>query len=311
MMRIRHIEVFQALMRTRSVTQAAELLHSSQPTASRYLSELERDVGFALFERASGRLVPTPEAEALFQEVERSFSGLDKIAAVARGIAEFRFERLRIASISSVALGVLPPTLTALRRRYPEVEILLHVGTFEEVVRNVLANQCEIGFVAYEVANSYLRQTPIIQANALCALPAGHRLAARDHVTVADLDGEPLIAILQDLPSGGQVARIFEQNGIARNIMLETQNGAVACAYVKEKLGVAILDPFTISALVDDRMVGRPFWPEIQFSFSALTRADRPVPRLFTELLGALRNRLSEAQLHDSLWRHLRQQNYD
>lgn len=292
-MRIRHIEVFQALMRTRSVTRAAELLRSSQPTASRYLGELERDVGFALFERASGRLVPTPEAEALFQEVERSFSGLDKIADVARGIAEFRYERLRIASISSVALGILPPTLTALRRRYPEVEILLHVGTFDEVVRNVLANQCEIGFVAYEVANSYLRQTPIIQANALCALPAGHRLTARDHVSVADLDGEPLIAILQDLPSGGQVARIFEQHGISRNIMLETQNGAVACAYVKENLGVAILDPFTISALVDERMVARPFLPEIPFAFSALTRADRPVPRFFKELLDALADKLT------------------
>lgn len=300
MLRIRHVEVFQALMRTRSVTRAAELLRSSQPTTSRYLGELEREVGFALFERTGMGLVPTPEAEALVLEVNRSFAGLDRIAAVARGIAEFRFDRLRIASISSVALGFLPSALTALRRRYPEVEILLHVGTFDEVVRNVLANQCEIGFVAYQVANTSLRQTPIVKANALCALPAGHHLATRDHVTIADLDGEPLIAILQDLPSGGEVARIFEEHGIARNIMLETQNGAVACAYVKQNLGVAILDPFTISALVDARMVARPFLPDIPFAFSALSRADRPLPRLCEELLVGLTDALRVSEIATS-----------
>lgn len=88
-----------------------------------------------------------------------------------------------------------------------------------------------------------------------------------------------MIAILQDLPSGGQVARMLAPHGVARNIMIERQNGAVACAYVKENLGVAILDPFTISAQVDERMVARPFRPDLLFSFSALTRADRPAPR--------------------------------
>jgi len=287
-MRVRHVEVFQALMRTRSVTRAAELLRSSQPTASRYLGEMEREIGFALFQRAGGRLVPTPEGEALFLEVERAFSGLDRIAEVARGIAEFRYDRLRIASISSFALGGLARTLPALRRRYPAIDIALHVGTFDDVVHNVLSHQCEIGFVAYPVANPYLRQTGLVEADALCALPHGHRLAARDHVTVADLDGEPMVGLLPDVPSGRRVAEIFDQHGAARNIVLKTQNAAIACAFVKERMGVAILDPFTVRAHLDERMLARPFLPGIAFAFSAIARADRPLPRICQHLVDAI-----------------------
>lgn len=287
-MRIRHVEVFQALMRSRSVTRAAELLRTSQPTASRYLGELERDVGFSLFQRSGGRLVPTPEGEALFLEVERAFSGLDRIAEVARGIADFRFDRLRIASISSFALGGLARTLPALRRRYPEIDIALHVGTFDDVLRSVLSNQCEIGFVAYPVANPYLRQTQLVEADALCALPAGHRLAARDHVTVADLDGEPMVGLLPDVPSGRRVAEIFDHHGAARKIVLKTQNAAIACTFVKERMGVAILDPFTVRAHLDERMLARPFLPGIPFAFSAIAWADRPLPRICQHLIDAI-----------------------
>ncbi len=72
----RHIEVFRAVMAAGSLTAAAGLLHTSQPTLSRDLARLEQLLGYALFERERGRLKPTARARALFDEVERSFQGL-------------------------------------------------------------------------------------------------------------------------------------------------------------------------------------------------------------------------------------------
>ena len=71
----RHVEVFRALMIAGSVTRAAELLHTSQPTVSRELARMEHSIGFPLFERIRGRLRPTMQALALYDEVRQSYAG--------------------------------------------------------------------------------------------------------------------------------------------------------------------------------------------------------------------------------------------
>jgi DNA-binding transcriptional LysR family regulator len=120
-------------------------------------------------------------------------------------------------------------------------------------------------------------------------MPPDHRLAAQTSVTAADLRGEPFISIARNVPSGQHVDRIFAEAGVERRIVLETQTAAVACAFVKTGMGVAILDPFTVAALADDRMVSRPFSPGFMFRFSALTRSDRPIPRVARLFLDEVR----------------------
>jgi DNA-binding transcriptional LysR family regulator len=279
-MRLRHIEVFRALMLTHSVTRAAQLLHTSQPTASRFLADLEREIGFALFSRTHGKLAPTPEAEALFVEVQRSFSGLDQIAEVAAGIASFRHDLLRISSISAFSLGVLVSVIQRFGARFPGVVIKLDVVSFNEVVRNVAANQCEIGFVAYPAEQAGISQRAIMEGRSVCVMPSNHRLARKKAVAVSDLRGERFIAIARNVPSGLHVDRIFSKAKVSRKIVLETQNAAVACAFVKQGMGVSILDPFTAAAVADERMVSRPFRPGFSFRFSALARSDRILPRI-------------------------------
>lgn len=292
-MRLRHIEVFRALMLTHSVTRAAERLHTSQPTASRFLGDLEREIGFPLFTRTGGKLVPTPEAEALYVEVERSFAGLDRIAEVAAGIGAFRHDKLRISSISAFSLGVLVDVLAAFHEKHEGVAITLEVLSFNEVVRSVLANQCEIGFVAYPVHDAGVSQHPITEGQSVCVMPAGHPLAQSKVVRPADLREEPFIAISRNVPSGHHVDEIFAAAGVPRRIVIETQTATAACALVKRGMGISILDPFTVAALADPRMVWRPFVPGYPFRFSALTRTDRQVPRIARLFLDEVRAAVS------------------
>jgi len=78
-MRLRHIEVFNAIMLTGSVSAAARLINITQPAVSRTLQHAEIQLGFPLFQRAKGRLTPTTEAQALYPHIERLFAQLDEV----------------------------------------------------------------------------------------------------------------------------------------------------------------------------------------------------------------------------------------
>ena len=81
-MRLRHIELFQAILQTGSLTAAAELLHISQPAASKILKHAEQQLGFALFDRVRGKLQPTAEAR-LQQQTERLAIDLQNLRRLA------------------------------------------------------------------------------------------------------------------------------------------------------------------------------------------------------------------------------------
>lgn len=87
---LRHIEIFHAVVTTGNLTEAAALLHTSQPTVSRELARFEKLIGLQLFERIRGNLQPTVQGLRLFEEVQRSWYGLDRIISAAEGLRQFR-----------------------------------------------------------------------------------------------------------------------------------------------------------------------------------------------------------------------------
>ena len=108
-MRLRHIEVFHAIMRTGSLSKAAELLCVSQPAVSKVLAHAERSAGLTLFNRVHGRLQPTREAELLFSETQKLQTNLDSIRDLARNLARQPEGHLRIGCLPSLGLSLIPP----------------------------------------------------------------------------------------------------------------------------------------------------------------------------------------------------------
>src|SRR5262245_1355266 len=119
----RHVEVFRAVMTAGSVTGAAQGLHTSQPTISRELARMERLAGLALFERVRGRLRPTAQAYALFEEVQRSYAGLERIADTALRLRQFAQGRLSLACLPAFAHALLPGACARFARTHAGVAV--------------------------------------------------------------------------------------------------------------------------------------------------------------------------------------------
>lgn len=287
---LRQLEAFRALMIGKTVTRAADILYISQPAVTRLIADLEHSVGFALFKRERGRLFPTPEGQALYEEVERAFVGVEQIARTAREIREFRTGSLLIASLPALALGYLPGLIRRFSDQYPDVSVSLQIRSSQKVAEWMMAQQGDLGLVALEANNPAFQSEPLLAARMVCALPAGHRLGARALIHPADLQDEDFISLGNEhrLP----VDRIFAQAGVERRLRIETQLSTAACQFVLEGAGVSLVDPITAAGFASQGMLVRPFEPAIPFDFKVLFPAHRSRSRVAEAFVALLREDL-------------------
>lgn len=298
MINLRQIEAFRAVMIHKTVTRAAQTLYISQPAVSRLIADLEYYIGFELFLRRKGRLVPTPEALAFYEEVERSFVGLERITDTARDIREFRSGRLFICAMPALSISLLPDIVHRFSQRYPAVSISLQAHSSKRVVEWVSTQQCDVGFIGLSFEDPGVEERTMIEAPLKLVMLPDHPLAAKQRVRASDLADEPFISVGQFLDVRPEIDRVFAEAGVKRDLRLETQLSSVACEMVLAGAGISLIEPATAYSYMSRGLAVRDFEPSILFRYSALLPAFRPPSRLATEFIKAVKKALVR-QLED------------
>ena len=111
MLTSRMIEAFRAVILNGSMSKAAGFMNISQPAVSRLIKDLELEVGFSLFERRQGRVIANREALSFYEEIHRSFVGMDRITKAAEKIKNQETGILRIACMPAVGLNIMPKAI--------------------------------------------------------------------------------------------------------------------------------------------------------------------------------------------------------
>lgn len=286
--RIRQLEAFHAVLKTGSATRAAELLRISQPSVSKLVLDLEADTGLRLFERVRKRMLPTPEARRLGQEVEDLFLKLSRIEHVGNEMRAKGIGELRIATLPALGMGLIPHILAGFQRDHPSISAVLSVLPSQRVVERVAAGEADIGF-AYPVPGtpSTVIRHQLAIVPAVAALPRGHRLARRDVLRPEDFGGEPFVALGREDRSRDNMDAIFGERSVQPSIVVETQFAAVACRVVESGLGLALVDAVTAS-FYQGAVVIRPVNPTFHFDFAAITLAGQPQSSIAHSFLAAV-----------------------
>jgi DNA-binding transcriptional LysR family regulator len=296
---IKQLEAFRAVMISGSTVGAAQLLRVSQPAVSRLLGQLETALQLTLFDRTSGRLAPTAVASLLYDEVERTFSSVDKIREIARDIRMANAGELTIASFPLLAMGFLPDAITAFSELHPRTRISLGVQMSPRVAELAASQQIDIGFgeLPYQ-ASGFDRpgvETELFASVPhLLAIPAGHRLAGRASASPADLAGEKFISLTRSTVGRLIVDRLFELTGVERERLIETQITALVARFVTRGMGVGLIDPFTAHDFRDAGLIAIPFEPAVEMRIALMHPTHRPLTRIASEFIAFLRRRKRE-----------------
>lgn len=287
-MNLRQIEAFRAVMLSGTVSRAAELLGITQPAVSRSVSDLEERVGFALFDRVKGRLVPTPEGQLFFRDVDASFLGLDHLRASAARIRDFGTGRIRIASLAALGSTLVPRAISLFRSRHPHVPITLTVASSSTVRDHIAGGRYDIGLAADEVDLSGVDHQVFGRFPGVCAIPARHPLAEREVVTPIDLDGVDYIALSAEDRARRRLDAELLKAGSKPRLVVETIFSSTICALALEGVGVGLVNPVSADGYAERGVVFRSFKPDIIFRSYLLFRPDTQKGELVRRFTAAL-----------------------
>ncbi|WP_028220391.1 LysR substrate-binding domain-containing protein [Paraburkholderia oxyphila] len=271
---IRQVEAFRALMQWRTVTRAARALGVSQPAVSRLLADFEASVGFALFERARGRLLPTGEAHALHAEVERAFSGLERVVQAAAQIREQRRGVLCVAGAPELGPDFLPRVTAAFAQDHEGVDVKLLTLEPALALERVAAQRCDLAFVGEETAPRAVRLERLGQWPMRCIVPRGHRLARKRAVGAADCEGELFVSYAAGTHARLRIDRMFSEAGVTRLDSVEADLAQAVVTLVEAGMGIALVDPLT-AAGASARVVVKRFEPAQEVPLNAARYAQR------------------------------------
>jgi DNA-binding transcriptional LysR family regulator len=287
----RHIEVFRAVMTAGSVTGAAALLHTSQPTLSRDLARLELLLGYALFERERGRLKATARARALFDEVERSFQGLGRVIERAQALGRDEGAELSVLCLPALSHALLPTALAALLATHPQVRVDITPAEPPLLDAWMSEQRFDLGLAEQATPLPGVRVEPVLEADEVAVLPVDHPLASRARLQLSDFAALPFISFASDDPYRREIDARFTAAGVQRQLRVQTHSAVAVCELVRAGLGLAIVNPLTAAAYAGDGLAVRPLAVSIPYRVSALLPVHRPAQPLVEALLRHLRAR--------------------
>ncbi len=266
----RQLAMFRAIMLHGNLSRAAEVCASSQPTLSRELARLEHLLSFDLFDRVRGRLRPTVRALALMQEVERSFVGLDQIAARAQELRLLSTGRLRLACLPALAHALVPQALVRFTKVLPQATVSIYPEESPWLEQAMSEQRFDLGLSETGEAPAGVTLQTILQVNEVAVLPRGHALCRKPVLAPQDFEGERFVSLAAGDPYRQAIDQMFAQAQVSRHTCLETASAVAVCAMVRQGLGVAIVNPLTALAMAGPDLVIRALSVEIPFRVSLL-----------------------------------------
>jgi DNA-binding transcriptional LysR family regulator len=238
---------------------------------TRLIADLEQRIAIPLFKRANGRLVPTPEAALLFEDVHQSLMAIERIANAASNIKALKLAHLRIAAAPAMALSFLPRTIASFTSEHPETLVSLETHATPTVLDMVQSGRCDLGFAMLNMRKTRHPNSEILlSARMVGVVPTHHRLAGRKVLHPEDFEGESFVAPTALMEARTRIDALMLSHGVSRRINVETQFSSAIVKLVEAGAGIALVEPLTASAYSGGLLKFIPFEPEIVSEYSIL-----------------------------------------
>ncbi len=271
-------------MRNRTLTAAAAALNVSQPAVSKLLRHFENQLGYKLFERIGGRLVPTAEAELLFKDADRIFREIEVLKQFSNRVRDRQVGLLRVAASAPASFSILPAAIQRFTRRNPKVRLVVHTLPAEEISERIVIGDIDLALTMTAVPEPSIRSEFLGSADIVCVMHRDCPLARLPEITPELLREQVLISYGSEPPQGRLLDAVFEKQGMRREPHIQITMSITAAPLLQRNLGVALVDGL-VPWRIYEKLVVRPFRPAAKFPIVLLSSAAW-APSRFTKEFG-------------------------
>ncbi len=269
-MRLRHIEIFNAVYATGSISSAARLLNITQPTASKVLKHAEDQLGFLLFERVKGRLIPTREADTLFLETSQIYKKITSLKKTTQNLQNSDEGVIRLAVVHALGLELLPSAIAKYNEKHPNVQFQVQTHHYDNVLAAVNEHDKDIGIALNPPEVSGITHLDFAAGEFVCIYFGNEFDHHPGRLSLADLEGFPFISIDDSGPLAELIKPEMEKADIICNSVIKAQTYFLARNLVAAGVGVSIVDDFTARSKGAGKVKYKGFDPPLRFSVKAM-----------------------------------------
>lgn len=291
---LRQVRAFVRVAQARSFTRAAALLHLSQPALTVQIRRLEEALGVRLLDRNTRAVDLTRIGRELAPAFQRILRELDAIVADTRDLAARRHGVARLAALPSLAAGLLPEVILAVRALNPRVTFVIRDVVAGRVIDLVRAEEVDLGLVGGAVPEADLEVLHTSQDRLHVVFPADHPIGSAEAVTLDGLAEHPLVLMHPDTSVRGVVDAAFAAAGRLPIPACEATYMMTAVGMVRAGLGLAVLPASAREVAAEPSLRSRPIDdPGFVRPIHVIRRAGRTLPPAAAMVLEVITAELS------------------
>ncbi|MTI17442.1 LysR family transcriptional regulator [Rhodobacteraceae bacterium RKSG542] len=258
-MQIKRLEVFDAIMRSGTVSAAARELGMTQSAVSRILARLEEELGFPLFYRERGTLIPAPRSSDMLSRVRSVLDAVSSIRELQNESNNPIRGKLNFVTVPSLSFSFVPEVLKAFYEQKPETRVRYDVRTTSASINAVISQEADFALLTLPASHPTLIVTPLFRTKSSAVMHKDHPLAKKERITAADLADENLIVLSVRQPTRIQLDEAFNRAGVKQKIAIETASVVSACKCAEQRIGVAVVNSLMACYAEADDLCIRPF----------------------------------------------------
>jgi len=284
-----HLAAFAAIVELGSVSAAAQRLRLSQPAISIQMRQLERRLGVKLLERIGRRVEPTAAGRRLLPHLRRIdealAAALESVADYSQGVAG----HVRIGTGATACIYLLPPLLRDLRRRFPQLEIVVRTGNTPDILKDIEDNALDLGLVTLPAPGRALAAEPLVEDEIVAVFPPDG--APSGSITARALIEHPVLLY----EPGGNARRVidnwFRRAGVELKPVMELGSIEAIKQLIAAGLGCGLLPRL---AVADEQTASgsrvRSLSPVLYRRIGLVLRRDKVPDRALREVIAAMRS---------------------
>ena len=236
-------QAFSEVAKQKAFVTAAKVLNVTPSAISHSINGLEKELGFALFFRNRNGVQLTSAGEKILPIVRELLNTEDKLLEEAARINGLDQGRLRIGAFSSVCINWLPDMINTFKKNYPEIEVSVWQGNFNEVIQQIKLGELDIGFSALPIKEN-LEVLPLYRDEIYCVAPEGFTPQDKKAVVASDVADKPFI--LQEIDYDRNTKEALDDYNVSVNSIQYSIDDASIIAMVESGLGFGILPELVV-----------------------------------------------------------------